>query len=375
MRKHNSVHFKFVVLFCFIMALMVFGAGCSGSGLSLDLSILGQSKGQDYRNINGEGALEVHFIDVGQGDATLIKEGSHAMLIDAGENNQGADVSEYLDSQNVSELDYVIGTHPDSDHIGGLDVVIENFPCDKVMMPRITSDTKTYDDVIDAIKKNGLTVTDPVVGDTYSLGEASFTVIAPNRDYGDDTNNWSVGIILTYGENRFLFTGDAEEIAEKDIVSNGIDISADVYKAAHHGSKTGSGEALLDAVHPTYSVISCGEDNEYGHPNAQTLNSFRSRGIEVFRTDEQGTIVAVSDGTHIQWNMSPDDSWKSGEPKGNSKKNSGKIRYVLNTNTKKYHLPDCDHVDDIKKGNRKDTTATKTQLEKQGYVPCGSCKP
>ncbi|MCI5503309.1 MAG: ComEC/Rec2 family competence protein [Anaerobutyricum sp.] len=368
MRRHNNI-LNYLLVSCFVVIICLFGAGCSG------ISILGQMNQGDNRITRTDGELEVHFIDVGQGDATLIKEGSHAMLIDAGENNQGTAVAEYLESQNVQELDYVIGTHPDSDHIGGLDVVIAEYPCDKVIMPGIASDTKTYGDVLLALEDKGLTMTEPVVGDTYALGKASFTVIAPNRDYGDDTNNWSAGIILTYGKNRFLFTGDAEETAEKDIVSNGIDISADVYKAAHHGSKTGSSDALLDAVQPVYSVISCGEDNEYGHPNAQTLNSFRSRGIKVFRTDEQGTIVAVSDGTQIVWNMSPDDSWKSGEAKGSSQKNNTKVRYVLNTNTKKYHRPSCAHVDEIKKENREDTTATKNQLEKQGYQPCGTCKP
>lgn len=375
MRTHNYSILKYLLFLFFIMVICLSGEGCSGSGLFVDTSVTGRNNRGDGEITGTDGELEVHFIDVGQGDAILIREGSHAMLIDAGENNQGSAVAEYLESRKVAKLDYVIGTHPDSDHIGGLDVVLEAYSCERVIMPGIASDTKTYDDVIKALKDKGLSVTEPVVGDTYSLGEASFTVIAPNRDYGDNINNWSVGIILTYGENRFLFTGDAEETAEKDIVSNGIDISADVYKAAHHGSKTGSGEALLDAVHPAYSVISCGEYNDYGHPGARTLNSFRSRGIEVFRTDEQGTVVAVSNGTSIVWNMSPDDSWKSGEPKGSSQKNSVGIRYILNTNTKKYHLPDCRHAEDIKKENREDTTATKSQLEKQGYMPCGVCKP
>lgn len=364
-----------VILFAYILLSCLLCVGCSDDTLSGLTTIFSSTEKSVANDSVKEGELEVHFIDVGQGDATLIKEGNHAMLIDAGENNQGEVVTEYLKSQKITELEYVIGTHPDSDHVGGLDVVIDNYSCKTVIMPEITSDTRTYEDVIKAVKKNNLSVTDPEPGYTYSLGEADFTIVAPNRDYGDDTNNWSVGILLTFGKNRFLFTGDAEAVAEKDMMANGIDLSADVYKAAHHGSKTGSSEVFLDVVNPKYSVISCGEDNEYGHPSAQTLNEFRKRGIQVFRTDEQGTIVALSDGLSISFNMSPDESWKAGEPKGASKNNTSGVRYVINTNTGKFHRPSCKHVDEMKSENRKNTSETKSQLEKRGYIPCGVCKP
>lgn len=262
--------------------------------------------------------MEVHFIDVGQGDSTLIKVGEHAMLIDAGDNSEGTAVQSYLNSQNVEKLDYVIGTHPDADHIGGLDVIIYKFNCKKVFMPDVTSDTKTYDDVVQALKSKNQKSQAPKLGKTYSLGDATFTIIAPVKEYGDETNNWSIGIVLQYGENRFLFTGDAAKQAEDDMIDAGEDISADVYKASHHGSKTGSSEEFLDKVNPTYAVISCSEGNKYGHPSAQTLNNFRSRGIKTFRTDNQGTIVAYSDGSNITWNASPDTTWTPGEPKGSS---------------------------------------------------------
>ena len=128
-------------------------------------------------------------------------------------------------------------------------------------------------------------------------------------------NSWSVGVLLQNGNHRFLFTGDAEEGAEQDILQNGIDISADVYKVAHHGSNTATSQAFLDAVHPTYAVISAGEGNSYGHPHAEVLNRLRAAGVSVFRTDEQGTIVASSDGTTLTWNMSPSESWQAGEAK------------------------------------------------------------
>lgn len=356
-----------------IIFLTLFLNGCSEQGGKEALQKISStiSSGDNKKGNTSfpGGMMEVHYINVGQGDSTLIKTEGHAMLIDAGENNQGKEVESYLESQGIEKLDYVIGTHPDSDHIGGLDVVLYGIECENVIMPPIESDTKTYEDVIQAAKAEDLDIISPEVNQKYSLGDADFTIVAPNEDYGNDTNNWSVGILLEYGESRFLFTGDAEEKAEEDIVSNGIDISADVYKAGHHGSKTASSEELLDAVNPEYAIISCGEDNEYGHPSAQTLNSLRMRGVKVFRTDEQGTIVAATDGMNIRFNMSPDESWTPGEPKGSA------VKYVLNTNSKKYHKPDCRYVDSIQENNRENTTLSKKKLEKEGYSPCGSCNP
>ncbi|MCI9060364.1 MAG: MBL fold metallo-hydrolase, partial [Lachnospiraceae bacterium] len=188
--------------------------------------------GQGNTELNGE-TLEVHFIDVGQGDATLIKQGDHAMLIDAGDNDKGTALQSYLQHQGVEHLDYAVGTHPDSDHIGGLDVVLYKFSWDQVIMPDLEKDTKTYQDVLRVIQDKGTEITYPKAGAVYSLGSAEFTVIAPvKEDYGDNWNDYSVGISLQFGKNRFVFTGDAEEDAEQDMLAQGIDLSADVLKAA-----------------------------------------------------------------------------------------------------------------------------------------------
>lgn len=248
------------------------------------------------------GQLEVHYIDIGQGDATLIMCDGAAMLIDAGDNSKGTAVQNYLQKQGIKELDYVIGTHPDADHIGGLDVVLYKFDCKTVIMPDIEHDTRTYDDVIQTMKAKNYKNTLPKVGDTYSLGSAEFTVIAPNHyDYGDNNNNYSVGIILQNGGHRFLFIGDAEKAAEEDIIENDIDISADVYKVAHHGSDTASIDEFLDEVKPQYAVISCGEDNRYGHPDKEVLQRLKKRDIATYRTDKDGTVIAYSDGSSLTW--------------------------------------------------------------------------
>lgn len=262
--------------------------------------------------------LTIHFIDVGQGDATLIECENEYLLIDAGNNDKGTLVQNYLMKQGVETLDYVIGTHPDADHIGGLDVAIYKFDCETIILPDVEKDTKTYEDVISAIDEKGYKITAPVVGETYALGSAEFTIIAPNDTYASNANDNSIGILLQNGDNRFLFVGDAEEDAEDDILNNGINILADVYKVSHHGSKTATTDAFFAAVSPTYAVISVGEENAYGHPDAEILNKLREAGVEVFRTDEQGTIVATSDGKKITWNCSPSETWQAGEAKGSA---------------------------------------------------------
>jgi len=257
--------------------------------------------------------LEVHFIDIGQGDCTLIVCDGSAMLIDAGENNKGTVVQSYIEKQGIERLDYVIGTHPDSDHIGGLDVAIYKFDCGTIIMPEFGKDTKTYDDVIQTMKNKNYKNTLPEVGKEYKLGDATFTIVAPNGTYGNDANDYSVGIILTHGENKFVLLGDAEEKAETDILKNGIDLSANVYKASHHGSRTSSMQELLDAIDMEYVVISCGTGNSYRHPHKETLDRLKKMKVKVFRTDEQGTIIATSDGKNIKWNCKPSKTWAPGE--------------------------------------------------------------
>lgn len=256
--------------------------------------------------------LQVHFLDVGQGDATLIICGEDAMLIDAGGNSEGTRVQAYLESRHISGLTYLVGTHPDADHIGGLDVVLTKFDCDYIFMPEFEKETKTYEDVIAAAKYKNKKITHPRAGETYPLGDAEFTILGPLKPYASNANDASVCLRLEHGENVFLFTGDAEEKAEADMLAAGEDLKADVYKVAHHGSRTATTEPFFEAVSPEYAVISCGEDNSYGHPHAEVLNRLRAAGVKLFRTDEQGTIVVDSDGRNLTFNCSPSESWQAG---------------------------------------------------------------
>lgn len=261
------------------------------------------------------GQMEVHFIDVGQGDATLILCGDEAMLIDTGDNDKGTVVQNYLEKRGVQKLKYLILSHTDADHIGGADVIITKFEVENIFLSDFPKSSNAYRDMMEAMENRRYTFSTPEPGSTYSLGSAEFTILAPGREY-EDPNNASIALLLENGRDSFLFTGDGEEEAELDILATGLSIDCDVFKAGHHGSRTSNSEAFLKAADPDCVVISCGEENSYGHPHAGPMNSFRMAGVKVYRTDEQGSVVAVSSGDEITWNTPPSDTWKAGEPKG-----------------------------------------------------------
>lgn len=250
-----------------------------------------------------EGDLTIHFIDVGQADSILIVQGEHNMLIDAGTNEAGKTVVEYVNSQGIDSFDYVVGTHPHEDHIGGLDNVINSFNIETFLFPKTTSTTKTFKDVATAASNKGLKFTVPQVGSTYTLGDATFEILAPNSEKYESTNNYSIVIKMTYGNNKFVFTGDAETISEAEILNNGVDLSADLLKIGHHGSYTSTSAEFLKAVSPKYAVICVGEGNTYDHPVKSVMERLKENNIDVYRTDESGTIIAVSDGKNITFNV------------------------------------------------------------------------
>lgn len=348
------------IIYVLLFAVMLVFTSCEGSA-----ELVGTGERQERAAESGaESALQIHYIDVGQGDATLILCDGHAMLIDAGNNDKGTTVQSYLTYQKVDTLDYVIGTHPDADHIGGLDVIITKFDCQTILLTDEKKDTATYRDVVDAMKYKSYQRTAPKVGDVYQLGDAEFTIVGP-RNVGEASNDNSIALVLTHGENRFYFEGDAEEEEEAEIIESGIELSADVYKVGHHGSKTSTTDEMLEAVSPKYAVISVGE-NSYGHPSAEVLNKLRAAGIEVYRTDEQGAIVAVSDGKSITFNTSPDESWQAGEPAGAG--DEEETVHITKTG-KKYHRAGCASL------GESDLKMTLEEAKAQGLTPCAKCDP
>jgi competence protein ComEC len=356
--------------------------------------------------------MKVTFIDVGQADCILIESSGHYMLVDAGNDEDASVITTYLKNQEVEKLDFVIGTHPHEDHIGSLYSVIDTFDIDTVIMPEVTTTTQAFESVLTSIENKGLSITKPEVGTTYNIGDASFTIIAPNGSYGDEYNNWSVGIKFTNGNNSFVMCGDAEIEAEYDITSNGIDISADVLKIGYHGSATATSEAMLKAVNPTFAVISVGTGNSYGHPTEETLNRLNDTGVQIFRTDEQGNIIATSDGENMTWSCAPSTSMVAGVQNESSTTNSSANssantdasstsvaaasavtentqdttvveqtnEIVANTDTtsvevhitdtgSKYHRAGCQYL------KKSDTITTLDNAKALGLEPCSKCNP
>lgn len=253
--------------------------------------------------------LEVSFIDVGEGDCVLISCDDENMLIDCGESTEFENVSAYLDSQGVNEFKYVVGTHPHSDHMGGMADIVRTYDIGEFIIPPLTDEdiptTQYFEKFLEAVeernkdgKKIALTPSTDV--ESEKIGSAEFEIIYPDECKGENANNYSVCIILRHGENSFIFTGDAETSAEEKMVDSGRLEHVNVYKVGHHGSSTSSSEVFLEAIRPDIAVISCGKKNKYGHPASEALERIKKFTDKIYRTDECGTVKIVSDGTSLE---------------------------------------------------------------------------
>jgi competence protein ComEC len=244
-----------------------------------------------------KGKLSVYFLDVGQGDATYIKTANgDDILIDGGNNNYGDDVVAYLKQLKVDDIEIMISTHPDADHVGGLDSVLESFKVESVYAPKVAHTTDTFKDFLLAVKNEKLTIKEAKAGVTLPLKGVTVKFLAPVKTYAvDDLNSWSAVLHLTYGKNIFLFTGDAELKSQTDMIKAKTVLQADVLKVGHHGAKTSTSAVFLKAVAPEYAVISVGK-NSYGHPTKEVLEAMKRAKSTIYRTDINGTITADSDG-------------------------------------------------------------------------------
>lgn len=245
------------------------------------------------------GNIRVHFLDVGQGDCTLIElPDDKIMLIDAGNKENGDDIVSYIKMLGKDKIDYLIATHPHSDHIGGMERVVNKFDIGNVYMPKAIHNISIYKDLLKAIDNKGLYITTAKAGvEIYSDDITKIEILSPTRETYEEMNNYSAVIRLTYKNSSFLFMGDAEELVEDDII-NKVQ-KTDVLKVGHHGSTTSSSRRFINRVNPDYAIISCGVDNDYGHPHAETLSILKNS--TVLRTDELGTIIITSDGETITY--------------------------------------------------------------------------
>lgn len=240
-------------------------------------------------DVNNESNLYVYYIDVGQADSILIVNENQSALIDAGNNEDGENVVNFIKSKGITKLDYVIGTHPHEDHIGGLDDVINNIDTDKIYLPKIQTNTKTYEDVLQAIQNKNQKISSFSKGDKFTIGDANLEVMTDSILDKNNLNLSSNIIRMEFNGTSFLFTGDAEEENEKTIEWE----QTDILKVGHHGSTTSTSQNFLNQIKPQYAIISVGKDNDYGHPNEKILERLRKVQTEIFRTDESGTIEII----------------------------------------------------------------------------------
>ena len=324
--------------------------------------------------------LKIEFIDVGQGDSALISLNGKYMLVDAGEKENSNDVLNVLRKNNVDVLEYAVASHPHSDHMGGMADVINEYHVNNMIMPNATNTSKVFEDMLDAIEANADTVIIPDKEDAYELENAKIEIISPNSDVEyENLNNYSVVFLLTYEDVSILFTGDAEDDVEKEILNSGLNIKANVLKVGHHGSTTSTSKSFLDKVDPEYSVISVGAGNKYDHPKDKILERLKEKNVEIYRTDELGTITMITDGKQIKWDF---ESGKEGEwvaaakeTKTEVETDAEEMNYVLNVNSKKFHLEDCESAEKISNKNREERTTTRDSLINDGYEPCKVCEP
>ena len=254
-----------------------------------------------------DGEIMVYFFDVGQSDSILIMAPEGNVLIDAGDNDCEEDLEKYLDDLGITTLSCVIATHPHEDHIGSMDMILEEFEVTNLIMPQAEVDTDTftatgdYTRMMEGAQEQGTTVTYAKSGQSFTLGELEFLFLAPNATDYNDLNDWSLVTKVTYGSTSMILTGDAESVSEKEIIAkySSSQLECDILKSGHHGSSSSSCDEFLDAIDAEIAVISCGTGNKYGHPNQPVLDRYEERGMTVYRTDLEGTIVFSSNGAEF----------------------------------------------------------------------------
>ena len=339
-------------------------------------------------SIPANSSFEVHYLDVGQGDCALIICDGEAMIIDGGPASASSKVYSYLKSNKIKTIKYMLCTHPEADHVGGLSGALNFASVERAFCSAASYDTKTFKSFLKYLKGQSVSLEVPVNKTKLQLGSASITIYNP--DSFDSGNNDSLVVRATYGSYSFLFMGDAGTEEENELMSMGVDLSADVIKIGHHGSKTSTGKKFLAVTNASIAVISVGADNSYGHPTETVLSRIKNAGLTLYRTDLNGDIVMKCDNNTIDitTDKKATDVFTAGaaassdtkatattkKSSDNSNSNSTNTTYVGNKNTKKFHYADCSSVSKMKDKNKKYSDSRDYFINK-GYSPCKICNP
>lgn len=270
----------------------------------------GQQQTQGTETFTENDILNLTMVDVGQADGFVFMQDEKTAVIDCGTRSTGKDLVEYLKQSNVTKLDYVVGTHPHDDHMGGMYDVITNFEVGEVIIPKVTKNSITtnwYLKLMNELKTGGYTVTYPNVGDEFTLGKAKMKVIAPFEEPESNLNNYSIVMMVSLGEMDVLMTGDMEKDVEKQILAKNSNIDAEILKLGHHGSDTSSCVEFLEAVNPQYALCSSKVGNKYEHPIKSTMDNLKQRKIPVYRTDESGTVIVKITPKNVEFSCKPGD--------------------------------------------------------------------
>lgn len=362
-------------------------------------------------------ALFVSYLDVGQGDATVIQCGGQTLMIDGGTAKQSSYIYSWLKANGITHIDYMIGTHSDADHVGGLSGALNAATVGIAYCSQTTGESDAFNDWVRYLAKQGKTITVPTAGATFALGTATVQILGPLATHDGDNDN-SIVTKVTYGSTSFLFAGDAEALEETELVSAGVDLASTVLKVGHHGSNSSTSNIFLNKVHPQYAVISVGAGNSYGHPTANVLNRLATSGATIYRTDLQGTVTAISNGAAVAFTTEKTTDAASLLTAGTASSGTGSsggsssgygsaikgsvagaaagaaagsaavtssagttaaasgITYMLNTNTKVFHYTSCKSVKRMSdKNKRLVSDMTRDQIIAQGYKSCGNCHP
>ena len=325
---------------------------------------LAEAVNEDAENTEGE--LEIYFLDTGNSDCIFINA-EQKVLIDAGDNDDELMIVDFLKALKIEKIDYLVNTHPDADHAGGLDAVIENFAIGTVFISNGSAESKTYRDFVNAAVDKGLSPSVPLADKLFYLQPEMFMRFY-NTEAKGSGNEVSLIVELVYKQQRFLFMGDAEKAQELAVLDQLDDV--DLVKIGHHGSRTSTSQELLERIKPEIAVILCGKNNSYGHPHQEVLDRLTAYGIEMYRTDLQGTLHVHSDGVNLSIEAMAE-SDKLSNDKNTSAAEEAEY-YIGNLNSKKFHLAECNSLPAEKNQIIFDSYEDAVN---QGYTPCKVCNP